>query len=95
VTQGPTIYPAAPIPMPQFGMPELSKAQILAVKSLFSGTATQPQQQMALEVIIVHLAKTYEVCVDPKSLMMHEGSRMVGNLLLQINNMTMKEEKPS
>jgi hypothetical protein len=93
VTQGPTIYSEIPPPDPVMGQPELTKAEVLAVKSLFSGTATQPQQQMAVEVILVKLARTYEVCVDPKFLMFHEGCRLVGNRLLQINNMDMREEK--
>jgi len=93
MSTGPKIYPAVPIPNVHFGMPELTKAEILAIKSVGSGVANEGQQKMALEVIVRKLGGTYEVCPDPMLLQIHEGRRIPGSLIAQILNMTIKEEK--
>jgi hypothetical protein len=92
MSEGPKTYPAVPLPHPNFGMPELTKAEILAIKSLGSGTANEGQQKMALEVIVKKLGGTYEVCADPIHLPLHEGRRMPGSLIVQILSMTLRED---
>lgn len=86
-------FPFIPFPKTLFGMPELTKAEVMAIKSLGTGTANAGQQTMALEVIVKKLSATYEVCADPLHLQMHEGRRMVGSLITQVLTMTIPEEK--
>jgi hypothetical protein len=85
-------FPSVAFPKPVFGIPELTKAEILAIKSLGTGTANEGQQKMALEVIVKKLSATYEICPDPIYLQMHEGRRMPGSLIAQILAMTIPEE---
>lgn len=85
-------FPPVEFPKPHFGMPDLTKAEIMAIKSLGTGTANEGQQKMALEVIVRKLSATYEICPDPIHLQMHEGRRMTGSLITQILTMTIPEE---
>jgi hypothetical protein len=93
VSTGPKIYPAVEFRKPFFGRPTLTKAEILAIKSLGTGTANEGQQKMALEVIIRKLSGTYEVCADPLYLQLHEGRRITGTLIVELLVMDDKEEK--
>ena len=86
-------FPSVPLPKPHFGLPELTKAELLAIKSLGTGTANEGQQKMALEVIVKKLSATYEICTDPIHLQLHEGRRIPGHLITQILMMTIPEEK--
>lgn len=88
------IFPAVQLPAARFGLPELTKAEILAVKALESGTANEGQQKTALDVIVRKLCSYGEVCAQPELLQLHEGRRIPGALIVQILRLRLKEEKP-
>ena len=88
--QGPKVYPAIPLPETKFELPELTKAEILALKSMASGTANADQQVTSMRVIVEKFADYYGVCVDPAKMQVHAGRRVVGICIVQTISANLK-----
>ena len=74
-------------PVNPWEVPELSEPEIMAIKALAAGTASAPQQRMALVVILQKLACTYDMSFRPgeggaRATDFAEGKRYVGTRIL-------------
>jgi len=74
-------------PVNPWEAPELSPAEVLALKSLAAGTASAPQQRIALVTILTKFACTYDMTFRPgpdgaRATDFAEGKRFVGTRIL-------------
>jgi len=87
------VPPASPWDLPPLDTPEL-----LALKSLSTGTANAYQQQLALKVIVQKFAATYDMSFRPggsegdRATIFAEGKRFVGTRIIEAIERTMKTQ---
>ena len=78
-----------PVP-PAISPAEWSEYDALAIKALRAGNANEAQQKRALDWIVQHAAKTYDVSFSPVSdreTSFAEGRRFVGLQIVKLVNM--------
>jgi hypothetical protein len=86
-------------PVNPWEAPELSEAEVLAIKSLALGTASAAQQRIALVTILQKFACTYDMSFRPgadgaRSTDFAEGKRFVGTRILNAIDRPLPTKQP-
>lgn len=88
-------------PINPWEAPELSDAEIMALKALSTGTASAPQQRIALVTILTKFACVYDMSFRPgadgaRATDFAEGKRFVGGRILNAIDRPLppRQEKP-
>ena len=75
---------------------EYEVADVASIKALVAGTATEHQQKRALNWIIEHVCKTYDMSYFPASdrdTAFAEGKRFVGNQIVKMIKLDIEKIK--
>lgn len=78
--------------VPSFEPAHYKKADIYALQALQTGTANEQQQKRALDWIINHACKTYDMSFRPgadgeRDTCFAEGRRFVGNQIIKLTKL--------